>query len=58
MTNTHFEQISSSTSAEYHESSFARYWSDVPYGNTRLNLLDVCVLKRQPENARQAVWLV
>ncbi|KAH0292543.1 alpha/beta-hydrolase [Aureobasidium namibiae CBS 147.97] len=52
------EQISCFPSAEYHESSSARYWNDVPYGSTRLNLLDICVPKRQPEDASQAIWLV
>jgi kynurenine formamidase len=58
MTDTHSEQIPSFPSAEHQESSFARYWNDVPYGSTRLNLLDICVPKRQPEDAGQAVWLV
>ncbi|KAI4729368.1 alpha/beta-hydrolase [Aureobasidium sp. EXF-10728] len=48
----------SSQSAEYHESTHARYWTDVPYERTRLNLLDICVPKRQPEDSQQAVWLV
>ncbi|KAK6005236.1 hypothetical protein QM012_008015 [Aureobasidium pullulans] len=52
------EQLSNSRIAEYHESAHARYWADVPYGVTRLNLLDICVPKRQPEDPQRAVWLV
>ncbi|KAG9674209.1 alpha/beta-hydrolase, partial [Aureobasidium melanogenum] len=54
------EKLLTSRTAEYHESPHARYWTDVSYkyGGTRLNLLDICVPKRQPEDPHQAVWLV
>ncbi|KAG9751991.1 alpha/beta-hydrolase, partial [Aureobasidium melanogenum] len=52
------EQLLNSRSAEYHESLHARHWTDVSCGGTRLNLLDVCVPERQPEDPQQAVWLV
>jgi kynurenine formamidase len=58
MTDSPPEQLVGSRGAEYHESTFARYWNDVPYESTRLNLLDICVPKRQPEDPRQAVWIV
>ncbi|CAD0082887.1 unnamed protein product, partial [Aureobasidium vineae] len=53
-------QVNSMTtqSAEYYESAHATYWTDVPYERTPLNLLDICVPKRQPEDPQQAVWLV
>lgn len=52
------EQLLNSRSAEYHESIQAKYWTDVPYEGTSLNLLDICVPKRQPEDPEQAVWLM
>ncbi|KAH0400513.1 alpha/beta-hydrolase, partial [Aureobasidium melanogenum] len=52
------ERLLNSRSAEYHESLHARHWTDVSCGGTRLNLLDVCVPERQPEDPQQAVWLV
>jgi kynurenine formamidase len=58
MTDTLSGQLSGLRSAEYHESSSARYWNDVSYESTRLHLLDICVPKRQPEDPGQAVWLV
>ncbi|CAD0107241.1 unnamed protein product [Aureobasidium uvarum] len=58
MTTTLSGHLFSSRSAEYHESAHARYWTGVPYERTRLNLLDICVPKRQPENPQQAIWLV
>jgi kynurenine formamidase len=58
MTETSSGQLLGPQGAEYHESSFAKHWNDVPYESTRLNLLDICVPKRQPEDPGQAVWLV
>ncbi|CAD0094366.1 unnamed protein product [Aureobasidium mustum] len=51
-------QLLNTRSVEYHESAHARHWTDVPYGSTRLNLLDICIPNRQPEDPQQAVWLV